>query len=1792
MNAAPAAPPAPRTLSAATAASFAFALILNLTISAPAAAQVSILNGWTNISSTAPGNASGTVNAGSLSVSAGTDRIFLAAVCLEVSNSNVTVTTMNVTLGGTALATVGSTSATSAREHCWVGRMTSSQFPTFPATLSVQYAVSGNTVTGLHVHWGSYSGVDQATPINSSNAVATAATSVTFGATINYVVNGLTFYAAANGGSPATMTLPAVTPAFSQLVGTTSNGHSSFVAATAMHPAAGSYASGSSVGFGGTTGTRSALVVASLRPAAAATATSVGTVTATSSGCSSISVSAPYTGDSDNDNTLSYRYRTPSGSGAWTAATNLAHSASPYAFVIAGLTFGATYDVEVTYVDVDGVSGTNPQTVTNVTAGTSCTGAGTASAAATAGTTPSIALSAPYTLDLDGDNTLSYRYRTPSGAGAWVGPISLAHAASPYAATIGNLICGETYDVEITYNDPDGLGSGTQVQTVTGIALTACTLPGTVTASGGPCGSLSVSAPYTQDLDASNTLSYRYRTPTGTGTWSSAVALPHAASPYAISVTGLAPGSYDLEVTFADAFGVSGTNPQTVTNLAVTADCTTTGAPTASATSCTAISVSAPFTGDANTNGSTKVELNTSDSWPGTTACASLSGASPRTCAVSGLANASSYWFRVTFTDADGVNGTNPRVIGPVATLDCRVTPQAASADPDSCSLVTVTAPFAGDADGDSRTNVDRGTAAGGPFATAVCSNLAGVSPRLCADSTVAATSTYYYRVTFTDPDGIVGGASQVVGPVTTPVCVETRTTPGTASATANGCHQVTVTAPFSGDGDGDGSVLVETNTTNTWSGSQTVACPAAAGPSPRLCLATGLAASTAYYVRVTYNDPDGLLGGTSPQVLGPVSTTACTGNGAAPMILPLAPSTGAVVGGVERFRVQVYDPDGVTVANVLWGLDGGTLANTGVLQNTSYACDLEGQTACKVFEFDVITSALANGEHYVTVQATDSAPAPSAVGRRSWGFVVNNSGTAAAGNGLLLRRTHGSQLCLDCHAMATHSSQATSFNYGSWSEECLTCHTPHQTANLYLVRETIQTPASGPKALDFRNLTGKADYSFATVTAPGNGACEACHTKTKNSDGTPRFRNTGGSDGGKHYSTNCVSCHDHGRGFAAGESDGNANCAGCHADIWNGMQTGSAKATKHRIALDTFSDDSLVWPDETTGTLGGVSPALRSCVNSCHNDHPHTLTSPATATHENNVYMDATNATSRAAGSRTSATKDKTDFESAPTAGGMCLSCHRNPVDSSHPAINKAAYDSSAHDYVTFGAYGAWTYTQHDGGVFNRNCTKCHAGRNDARPGDNSIFFEAVHFSDYPSLLAGSTNPNGAPSTFVCYNCHGNGTTGVDLSGKNIATQIAKARNHPANADAVHNTVAEASAALGNMLGVAGRHSNCIDCHDMHEAKAGTAASPGNLAGPPLEGTWGAQLTTNPAFFTDTTAASFTRKTLVAGTDLEATLCFKCHSRYYWGTTATTGRGVPPAAPSGGTYATGTAAFTNGSATVTGTGTAWNANTHVGWVIRNNTNGTWYLVTAVASGTSLTISPAADFTAAASAYTLQMAETDVAKEFNPANVGNFAGTWASGETAGGFHPILATAGSNLGAVNLANLVTTNIAWSTSARNLMSCTDCHESETTTDPNGPHGSTAGFLLRGPNTTWNGTMVATSTGMPTGAFCANCHSSSFASSRFTGTQHYSRGEHRVACWNCHAAIPHGGPRPGMLVAPAGAAAGVGGTIAGWDTAAPYWGRGALTATGKLYIASYPANNTTAWNQGNCGCNGTGH
>ncbi len=1703
----------------------------------PAAAQVAQLNAWANVHSSAPANISGTVTSAAFTVSAGTQRILVVAAVMELS-ANATMTTLSATYGGVAMTPIGTTAALSGREHAAAWYLLNAQIPGGAQTAAVTYTASTGTVTGIHIDWSSFTGVDQTTPINGSSANLSAAANVTFGAVVNYVLNGLTFYAAGNGGTPATETPPA---GFTQRLTTTTSAHTSFTADSGLHAAAGSYAAGTTITFGGTTSARSAVVVGSLRP---------GPTTTTTLGNGAAGTNATVCPGAAGQKLDGFSFVNSAGTNPVTAltvtTTGFAALASLQIWDEAGTTQYFT-TVNNPGSNTWNFSGGTSIPVNTTVANFKVLATYQGQATAPAGNTATTAFVSAFT--------------TVNGtAGTDAADTTLTLDNAPPAAPTAPTCTGfSASQINLTWTNPGADFAGALVVRgpAGGAAPTFVPAEGTVYAVGA------------QGADY-------------------IVAVGNVAS---ASDTGLASGTtYAYRIYAYDACANYSTALATSCATAALPG-TTTQAPSATVNSCTQITVSAPFSGDANANGNTTFERGPSATGPWTAVCSAAVGASPRSCVASGLTQTTAYYFRVTFADADGVTGTNPQVIGPFTTLDCRVAPDVPTATVNSCTQIVISAPYGGDTNANSTTTFSRGPSATGPW-TAVCSGVAGASPRACTDNGVTASTSYYYQVTFADADGVTGTNPQVIGPFTTPVCLVNPTTAGTAGAVVSGCREITVTAPFTGDDNNNGSVLVEYNTTATWPG--TTACAAVNGPSPRMCYITGLAPGTTYYVRVTYGDPDGVAGTAVQQLPGTYATPACGADQDPPVLTILAPAENALVSGADVFKVQVYDQGGLVAVNpVQWSLDGAALGAAGVSINVNYACG----AGCAVYEIAV--PAQAAGSHYITVEATDLAGNR---GRVSWGFRAKAAG---AGTGRILRRTEGSELCLDCHNLQTHNAQYTTTKYGNWAVDCLTCHTPHQTTNLYLVRPSILTPNSGTKSPVFQvdDRTGRANpansYLGPSTAVYDDGVCEACHTKTTH------YRNTlAGSDHTHNQNSRCVDCHEHAKGFGARESVGcaggltptEARCSNCHGNIWVGI-TNAAKVSKHLVGgtagtNDACSDSGITWVNTYTAgtatfTLGSAtvtgtgtawsaathvgwtmknnatgiayvvtavasatsltvnrvymepaaagvaytlsSPlsangsAVRSCTNMCHDDHVHNNPGTPASTHEYNVYKDANTGTTRAearaadgtatlplpGGSQGVAT---TDFDNTSATGGMCLSCHRTSVDAAHPGLDQASYNLAAHNRTTTTPGGNWTYTQHDGGLFARNCTKCHTDGADTRPNDGDTPFGAVHYSDFPSLLNGTTNPNGnAANNFVCYNCHGNGTEGTNYSNKDIATQANKASRHPVDADNVHSTFAEMNnAAFGNTLGAAARHVNCLDCHTPHEAKAGTHATPGNLAGPPLEGAWGAQLSTNPAFWTNPVAGNFTKRTLVAGTDVEATLCFKCHTSFY---------GALPAAPS------------------------WSPNT-------------W-------------------------------AETDVAKEFNPNNVGNFAGTWVNGETAGSFHPVLATCGSNLGAVTLTNLVTTNFPWSTTARNLMTCSDCHESNNAADPNGPHGSTAGFILRGPNTAWNNTIVNANT-MPATVFCANCHPTSWANSRFN--QH-SRADHYIPCFNCHSAIPHGSPRPGFLnnMAPTAASANVGGNIAGYDNAAPYAQPG---AGNRLYLASYPVNNTTQWAQANCGCNGTGH
>jgi len=74
-----------------------------------------------------------------------------------------------------------------------------------------------------------------------------------------------------------------------------------------------------------------------------------------------LQVVALYTGDDDNDGWASLRYRVVGGT--WDGPTAMYKGGLAYLDLL-DLDLGTEYEIEVTYHDPDGVTGTNPQTFT------------------------------------------------------------------------------------------------------------------------------------------------------------------------------------------------------------------------------------------------------------------------------------------------------------------------------------------------------------------------------------------------------------------------------------------------------------------------------------------------------------------------------------------------------------------------------------------------------------------------------------------------------------------------------------------------------------------------------------------------------------------------------------------------------------------------------------------------------------------------------------------------------------------------------------------------------------------------------------------------------------------------------------------------------------------------------------------------------------------------------------------------------------------------------------------------------------------------------------------------------------------------------------------------------------------------------------------------------------------------------------------------------------------------------------------------------------------------------------
>jgi hypothetical protein len=1110
-------------------------------------------------------------------------------------------------------------------------------------------------------------------------------------------------------------------------------------------------------------------------------------------------------------------------------------------------------------------------------------------------------------------------------------------------------------------------------------------------------------------------------------------------------------------------------------------------------------------------------------------------------CLDYGVTNGTSYSYKAFARDTSGNHSTGVGA-GPYTPAVNGTTVGTPAATVIACTQVTVSAPFTGDANGNGSTTVSRGATGAGPW-TAVCTGVTGASPRSCADGAATPNATSYYQVELADADGVSGTNPQVVS-ATTSVCpdqlvVSVGTMPaGTAVAAGSSgviVGRVVLTAQtgsvtlsslavqnlgtaVAGSDVASLGLFDDTSGaflgTSAWSAassrhvfsglSQVVALGTPV--TLRITLNVGTGATAARTFRMQVNAPADVTVA-APDTVGTATVTGSataftlqantvlegSTNPAAPMVSIITPAKGAVVSvapagnpGGAGFKVQlrVFDPAGIaaiTANSVQVSTDNGTtwLATPLPARNTRF--DTGTPTTTGTMYEALLT--LTPGQYTLRARASNAT-----VSNVLSAAVPVTVLAARSGDGNLLVRDNSSQLCTDCHAIQTHSSESAGTAKGSWSTTCRDCHTPHRTRNVYLVNEQVMPPAiqgpQAPRSVGFVKgsaadgdsaaagwdaTNGKPTATASFVNSDNSGPCQVCHTRT-GSDATPRWRNTGNSD--THYTAAvgaqaCTNCHSHGSGFGGGESKGGTTCSGCHKSIWDGMTGRTAKAFKHTLGdgsaadlgrNDLPTDSGITW---SSPLATSNAPTARSCVNMCHSDHTHDVPGTST-THEYNAYREAGTSAARANGTKDTATKAKTDFDATATNGGMCASCHVNPVAPGGIAVNKTSYASSAHNYSTFGAYGAWEYTQHDGGKFQRNCTKCHADRADARPGDSGTPFGAVHFSDFDSLLAGPKNPATTQgtvdatkrATFVCNNCHGNGTVGTNLSGKDLATAMQKTSNHPTDQDAIHDSVVEATATYNNgKFSGANRHASCMDCHDPHKAGA-TKHTPGTNAvasTSPIAGVTGVAFTNQTTTSWPTTSSAML--TWKASITAEYELCLKCHSSFAFGAT-------PPTAPSGGS------------------------------------------------------------------------ETDVAREFNTGNQS--------------YHPVMgalpaADPSATYGSVRLVQnqlCGTTNCANKDPAYNwapgqMMYCSDCHGSDANASGvQGPHGSAGKYVLKGPNRYWptnSAGTLWTIGNQGAGLFCLNCHPSVTT----TNTPH-SNGKHTsYQCVVCHVQVPHGGKVSRLIV-----------------------------------------------------------
>jgi len=252
--------------------------------------------------------------------------------------------------------------------------------------------------------------------------------------------------------------------------------------------------------------------------------------------------------------------------------------------------------------------------------------------------------------------------------------------------------------------------------------------------------------------------------------------------------------SYYVRVVYTDPDGMEScaggdvtVNASTwpITTGACPANDTTVGTVTSGAQTSSSITITATLTGDGNNNGYCEFYYNTTNNYPGATlssSCNNVTGASAganRTCEITGLSASTPYYIWAKYIDTDGVTG-GPEVAvtgAPISTSAANdTTVGALTSTFQNTTSVGLEAAYTGDANTNNSVTFEWSLAGQASWNT-----ITDTKTRVGSTWTVTATglssgTSYDFRATFSDGDGVTGGAATLNGVSTTSACKSTLT--------------------------------------------------------------------------------------------------------------------------------------------------------------------------------------------------------------------------------------------------------------------------------------------------------------------------------------------------------------------------------------------------------------------------------------------------------------------------------------------------------------------------------------------------------------------------------------------------------------------------------------------------------------------------------------------------------------------------------------------------------------------------------------------------------------------------------------------------------------------------------------------------------------------------------------------------------------------------------------------------------------------------------------------------------